>query len=70
MITNKGYVYDISKGYGSLKDYKYFSNGIKLTSKKDIVKAINLNLNLSRINKCDGLLEVFNYNNLIFEVKK
>lgn len=53
----------IQKGSGSLKHYKYFSNGIKLRTKESIVEAINLNLNVNRQDKITKEYQIYDKKN-------
>ena len=66
MKTEKGFIYDIEKGKGSMKYYKYWVNGYRIYTKEDIVKAINSTFNIMRKDKIDGLWEIFDYKSLSF----
>ena len=67
MQTKHGFVSCIAKGSGSLKYYKYHTSGIKLRTKRAIVEAMNLDLEIFCVEKANGNTEKFNYDNLRFE---
>jgi hypothetical protein len=60
-------IYELDKGRGSLRYYKYWSSGLKLTTKTAIEKAIKLNLTVIRKDKITGKSEIFNYKTNKFE---
>ncbi len=71
MKSNKGYISDLEKGMGSLKNYKYyFIGGRPLQSKAVVIEAINLGVRLFRKDKIMNTIEEFNYENLKFEKRK
>lgn len=70
-MAEKQQIHCLSKGSGSLKHYKYWTGGIKLTTKRAIMEAIGLKLRLLRKDKITSKIELFDYKKLNFgEVKK
>lgn len=57
----------IQKGSGSPTHYKYWTGGVKLLTKRAILKAITLKLRILRKDKITNLVEVFNYKSQEFD---
>jgi len=58
----------IQKGSGGLRHYKYWTGGVKLLTKRAIVKAMSLNLKILRKDKIMDAIEKFNYHTKQFEL--
>jgi hypothetical protein len=73
-MKNDLFIQDIAEGHGSLNYYNYFVNGLKIQSKTDVYKAIQLKCSIIiRQGKGiynNGKTEKFNYKTLKFEEVK
>ena len=61
------YIMELRSGTGSLKDYKYWTGGIVLISKKSVKESIKLKLRLLRKDKITKEVTIFNYKTLSFD---
>ena len=67
MKNYKSYEVGLEGGKGSLKYYKYWCGGIVLTTKKAVLKALNLELRTLRKDKITKDIEKFNHKNKRWE---
>lgn len=58
---------DLQTGSGSPRHYKYWTGGVKLLTKRAIIKALRLNLRVLRKDKIMKTVEKFNYDTQRFE---
>ena len=64
-------IYDLERGKGGLKYFHYWTAGIRLRTKEDIFKALELKFDVLREDKITKKIQRFDYKTKCFkEVKK
>ena len=67
MVTQKDFIQDLAPGYGAVKHYRYYAQGLRLYSKRAVRDAINLKLVVLRYDKITGKKTMFNHKSRQFE---